>query len=318
MNESLRYDKGLGNSEVYCRVTNGNLFFNFSTIAWVGTEVAGCRVFLTEYPDTSTVQSWYAGVIPPVPVGGPYGVDVVRLSTGAVIGNDFITQSVDVVLPIDSSAIKASELFDVVLQRLAAIKKPIQIDFFNALNATVDIIFRRLLVRKSEIIEGSFSQAVIAPTATVTLPGDFFGFAERPYLSGTTSLLDPIPAEMKSGLSASSTPLYYELRGRTMTLYPVPVSNITVIGQYYQKPVKITSLSASVPFNSLFDFAIQEAVIDICQMGMAAITDKNFTALLYKQIDEILPFRAPRQISFMATQVHSQRFYRGSSPYYFN
>jgi len=103
-----------------------------------------------------------------------------------------------------------------------------------------------------------------------------------------------------------------------MTMFPIPIANVTVMGQYYKKPVKLQSMSDAVPFNSLFDFAIQEAVIAVCQMGMAAITDKNFSAILYKQIDEVLPFRAPRQVQFRQTIEAGQRNAMGSSPYYFN
>ena len=364
MNESLRTDKGLGNSEVYARVVNGALFYDFSAVAWVSVETSGCRVFLAEYPDSSPVQSWYAGNLPPVPAGGPYGVDIVRLSSGTVIGNDFITQSTDVVLPLPTSAGNTQDIFDIVLQRLAAIKKPIQMDFFTAINATIDIIFRRLLIRKSEIVQGSFAQSVTAPPAynpastytvglytnygnqifqcstaitvpeafntahwtlvdpttspiTITLPNDFFGFSERPYLQGRRILLEPLPVEAKAVLNSASTPIYYELRGNIATLYPIPVTNVTVMAQYYKKPAKITGITDNIPFNGLFDFAIQEAVVDICQMGMAVLIDKNFTGILYKQIDEVLSFRAPRQVHFRQTVEGNQRNNAGSSPYYF-
>jgi len=315
MNESIRYDKGLGNSEVYARVVNNTQFYNFSTVAWVDSEVSGCRIFLTEYPDSSTTQSWYAENLPAVPVGGPYGVDIVRLSSGDTIGNDLITQSTDVVLPIDDSVIKAQDIFDVVLQRLAAIKKPIQLDFYGSLNATIDIIFRRLLLRQSDIIQGSFSQAVVAPATTITLPADFFGFSERPYISGTKCLLNPLPSESKMSFTEASTPRYYELRGKTATLYPTPSQNVTILAQYYKKPVKITAFTDNIPFNGLFDFAIQEAVIDVCQMGMAVVIDKNFMGILYKQIDEVLSFRTPKQVGFFQTIEGGQRI--PTSPYYF-
>jgi hypothetical protein len=365
MNEAIRYDNGLGNAEIYARVTNGLSYYNFSSALWVGYDAIGCRVFMHEYPDNSTTQSWYAIALPLIPAGGPYGVDIVRLSSGLVIGNDIIPQSTDVVLPILSSLTTVEDIFDVVLQRLAAIKKPIQLDFFTSLNLAVDIIFRRLLVRRSEIVQGSFAQAVTAPATyssastyaigtyvnygnhiylcnttisvpeafnathwtsidsttspvSITLPGDFFGFSERPYIQGRRCLLEPLPVEAKATISSPATPLFYELRGNTATLYPIPTENITVMAQYYKKPAKLTALTDGIPFNELFIFAIQEAVIDICQIGVAAVVDKTFTAVLYKQIDEILPFRAPRQVRFRQTIEGGQRAAMGSTPYYFN
>lgn len=92
MNESLRYTKGLGNAEIYVRIPSAGTFWDFTASAWSGTEITTCRVFMTEFPDTSTLTSWYLAEFTP-PVGGPYSVEIVRLSTGEVVGNDIIYAS---------------------------------------------------------------------------------------------------------------------------------------------------------------------------------------------------------------------------------
>jgi len=88
MQEALRYDKGLGNEAIYSRVTNGATFWDFIALAWVGAETGNCRMFMDEFDDTSATQSWYWAELLP-PGAGPYNIDVVLLSSGAVIGNDF-------------------------------------------------------------------------------------------------------------------------------------------------------------------------------------------------------------------------------------
>jgi hypothetical protein len=91
MNESLRYDSGLGNNEVYARVVHNSSFWDFSTLSWQVTETQTCRVSLTETVTNTDGTSWYVGAFNSPP-GGIFPVEIVRVSTGAIIGND-ITQN---------------------------------------------------------------------------------------------------------------------------------------------------------------------------------------------------------------------------------
>jgi hypothetical protein len=97
LNQTIRYDKGLGNAEVYARIINGATFWDFVALAWVGAETSHCRVFLAEFDDTSATQSWYYAQITP-PTGGPWPVEIYRLS-GVLIGNDFAFYSAPLVGP---------------------------------------------------------------------------------------------------------------------------------------------------------------------------------------------------------------------------
>jgi len=296
-------------------------------------------------------------------VGGPYGVDIVRYSTGLVIGNDFITQSVDVVLPLPTFVTSAQDIFNVVLQRLSSINKPIQVDFITAMNYVTDIIFRRLLVRNDDLAKGSFSLSITAPpvyspASTYTLgqwvnyansiyqantpitvpeawnaahwtavdatqglyagalPSDFFGFCERPFIQGMRWLLNPLPNECRAAMTSPSTPQYYELRGMRVTIFPIPTANLVLDCQYYAKPVPFALLTDGVPWDGLFDLAIQESVIQVCMSGLGVLADKTFNAILYKQVDEVLSFRSPKQVRFFQTIEGGQRGPMGVSPYY--
>jgi hypothetical protein len=56
-----RYEKGHGNSSIYARVRNqASGFWNFTTQAWVLSESANTKSFLTEYPDTDPIDSLYS------------------------------------------------------------------------------------------------------------------------------------------------------------------------------------------------------------------------------------------------------------------
>ncbi len=83
----VRTDIGLGNAAVYARLRNATgQFYNFVTPGW-GTLVANAKTFLTEVADSDLATSLYVSTVT-VPTGGPWIVEVVRDSTGAVYGYD--------------------------------------------------------------------------------------------------------------------------------------------------------------------------------------------------------------------------------------
>lgn len=84
---SLIYDKGLGDIAIYTRLLYGAGFWDFIALAESATDTADCRVYLSEIPTTSAVNSWYRGNVT-LPPGGPYAVEIILLSTGAIIGDD--------------------------------------------------------------------------------------------------------------------------------------------------------------------------------------------------------------------------------------
>ena len=77
---------GLWNSEIYARIVSIGGYYDFALLSWSPTETANCRTFLTEIPGPSQLVSGYYTTITP-PAGGPYSIEIVRLSTGQVIGN---------------------------------------------------------------------------------------------------------------------------------------------------------------------------------------------------------------------------------------
>lgn len=113
MLESLRYDKGLGNAAVYARIPNAGQFWDFVGAAWAATETADCKLFMTEFADSSEVSSWYYVELTP-PDGGPYSIEIVQDSTDAVIGND-ITSSLALIGP---GTVKCADLITTAARQL--------------------------------------------------------------------------------------------------------------------------------------------------------------------------------------------------------
>ncbi|KKW05295.1 MAG: hypothetical protein UY41_C0057G0001 [Candidatus Moranbacteria bacterium GW2011_GWE1_49_15] len=314
MNESFRYDKGLGDAAIYMRLLNSaGEFYDFLATSFVSVENANCQLLMTEFPDSSTEQSWYY-VTFESPAGGPFAIEIVLVSTAEVIGYDTVFSSTEAS---EAGETSIGDLLDIVIGRFAKINKPPMIDFLTAANMTMDIIYRRLMTKKSELILGSFSQAVLANASTVTLPTDFQGFFERPYISGSTWHLDPLPGEYRASLTTPGRPQFYELRGTTMTLFPRTSAALTIVGQYYKKPVKFTALTNVIPYNGLIDNVLQEGSIAVGMTGMGALLDAQFQAIMSKMIDEVLAFRSPRTVRFHYTYENSQRM-RGAHPDYFN
>jgi len=85
MKRGTRYTKGAGNAALYLRARDDGSFWNFTTLAWVGSESADTKKLLTEYADASATESYYSVTFTP-PTGGPWNVDIVEVSTGDVIG----------------------------------------------------------------------------------------------------------------------------------------------------------------------------------------------------------------------------------------
>lgn len=85
---SIRYDKSLGNSALAVRLRNATgQFWNFSTLAWVNSQVSACLTYLSEAADGDPTESLYVSAIT-VPSGGPFIQEIITVSDGLVIGAD--------------------------------------------------------------------------------------------------------------------------------------------------------------------------------------------------------------------------------------
>lgn len=190
------------------------------------------------------------------------------------------------------------DVLDKVLGRVSRQGIVAEYSFMDAANAVQQIITRRLLLKKSDLLLEDFTAAIVAPASTFTLPTGFKGFAERPYLSGTSTHLMTLPRELRSQLTTPGTPKFYEMRGTTVKLFPTPSANVTVVGVYYKEPTAFTTLTATMPFGGLADDIFVEGITRLAVTGMKTAIDPEFLAMIYNQLEEILSSRAPRQVYF--------------------
>ena len=178
---------------------------------------------------------------------------------------------------------------------------PDRANIYPALNRAVMMISKRLFYHKSTLVQGSLSVSVDASSSSVSMPSDFFGLMESPYINGKTYALLPVPDQTtKLNYTSDSTPIYYEMRGPTMYFYPGTSSAITINGGYWKKPTALTPPSDEIPFNGLFDDAIQEALIQVYTSDGNGSRVGALQNLISNAVDAVIPYldlQAPKQFN---------------------
>jgi len=309
------YQPGLGDSDLYVRrrkrVGADQYYWNFATSEYDAAESVSTKVFLTEVADT-TFSSLYSLTTALPASADTYVEEVVQTSTGDIVQQNMPATGTDVTAN-EYAGTTLQNTLDLALQRAASLKMTAKMPFMNAVNMALDIIYKRLLIRKSDLVKASFSSSITANVNTCTLPTNFNGFFERPYFSGYTTLLDPLPTESRAYLTTAGTPRYYEIKGTTLYLHPTPSIAFTLVGNYMVKPTALSALTDAVPFNGLIDWLFLDTVLKISEGGMAVIADPVFRTALYSQLEEILSFRAPKMVRMLMTIESSQRGSAGPS-----
>ena len=128
--------------------------------------------------------------------------------------------------------------------------------------------------------------------AAALLPADFWGMRSKPALEGARFPLNPIPSQTaRLYYSGRTGPVeYYNLAGDKMNLYPGTASDIIIIGDYWKKPVRLTDMEDVLPFNDLFNDAIEEYLVAVLGGGpMAAVVSTK--AILIDSVDLIVKMR---------------------------
>ena len=166
-------------------------------------------------------------------------------------------------------------------------------NIYPALNRAIRLVSKRLKYHGSSSVKGALSVSITAGASSGTLPTDFWGLLGEPYISGETYALKPLP-DLRTKLiySTASTPIYYEIYGSTINLIPGSSGAATVLGDYWQRPTKITKPTDTIPYLELWDDVIQEALIHIYSTGGSSV-DANYISMMenfiYKSIDEVIP-----------------------------
>ena len=136
-------------------------------------------------------------------------------------------------------------------------------DLIHIVNMAIRAIAKRLYVLGSDIITGQLSVAIVVATedAYGVLPADFWGLKDKPYLSGYTYSLVPLPSQdVALYYPSTGVPIYYKIKGLNIYVIPEASANCTIIGDYFQKPTLVTASTSAIPFNELFDDLICEYI----------------------------------------------------------
>lgn len=178
-----------------------------------------------------------------------------------------------------------SDIFDAIGHRM-----PEKSNRYPALNNVVRLIAKRLFWHKSDLCVASLSVAVTASSEYASMPTDFWGLMQKPYINGKTWSLEPLPTKENAltMLSADGEPRYFRMKGAAgvwrMYLYPNNSSAITINGDYFSRPTQLTKLSDTIPFNEMFDEVIQEGMVLFYTQGGTALAN-----IISEAVDNIVP-----------------------------
>jgi hypothetical protein len=141
-------------------------------------------------------------------------------------------------------------------------------DLIHIVDQAAKTIAKRLYVLGSELITHRMSISLIAGQSSCSLPSDFWGFKENPFIDGKTYPLIPLPSlDTELTYTSSGDPVYYKVRGTKLYVVPTTATAYTVKGDYFQKPTALTSSTSTLPFNELFDDVIAEYIMRFFRKG---------------------------------------------------
>lgn len=178
-------------------------------------------------------------------------------------------------------------LFDILLPGMT---EPARCGILEAVREVQGIIAGRLLLKRSELLlkdpDGTIDYAVDAQSGS--LPADFWGLAQRPYVAGETPL-GSLNNQDTAGLQDSATPKYYKLIGKTtLKVYPPTDTEITLQVPYFFKPPVLTDLANDLPFEAEFDSVFIEGCKGVLTRGLAVVADSGFVSVIQSQVDGVL------------------------------
>lgn len=163
-------------------------------------------------------------------------------------------------------------------------------NIYPAINRALRILNKRLMYHNSDLVTGSLNVSVLASADTATMPSDFWGLRGFPYISGDTTPLRPLP-DKRTALfyPDDAVPLYYEVHGQTLKLIPGTASAITILGDYWQRPTKITGPNDTIPYFEQFDDAISEFLVEAVKVKPSP--EGVLQQIIVRSVDELVPIR---------------------------
>lgn len=191
---------------------------------------------------------------------------------------------------------------------------PPTLPFIAAVQAVQDVIMWRLWEKKSDLLMATWASArQTIPEgggdipATVTLPSDFLGIAELPYIEweedGETQVrtLNPISRHRSQYVTLDpAVPSEYEIRGTSIQVFQTPsVEYILNLG-YFARPAVLAALTDSLPWNGAYDQLFTDAVLQMAGIGgMLAVVTPTLSNAIALAVDTQAPLRTGRSVRWL-------------------
>jgi hypothetical protein len=179
------------------------------------------------------------------------------------------------------------ELFKQVMTRLGP--GPALCSIFEAVTVVQGVIANRLLLKRSELLvkEPPETLDFLAGDQRKNLPSDYRELSGRPYVAGSTPL-GPLGARDTSMLQEAGVPKFFQVRGRTLVVYPPADGAYTVQIPYFFHPPAVTAMTDELPFYGEFDAVLVEGCAAMLKHGLVVVADPAFAALIQSQVDAVL------------------------------
>lgn len=177
------------------------------------------------------------------------------------------------------------ELFEIVVQR---VENPI-CSLIDAVRGVQQVIVNQMLMKRSDLVSENLMVSYSGSSAT--MPEGFHAVAELPWLTGSvTGKLFPVGNLDKStsSMNTAGTPKYYEVKGRTMTLFPPASAVGSMIVPAFVRPAVPTTMSDELPFSGAFDEVFIEGVVAVATNGLSMVADRGFAGVIISQVDQVL------------------------------
>jgi hypothetical protein len=189
--------------------------------------------------------------------------------SGSGTGTPAITPSV-------STPSTMATLLDEFLDRIPEDKL---LDLFHGTNMAIRTIAKRLYFHESDLVRGELSLPFLADAEYGDLPADFWGLMSKPWIVGSRGTLIPLPdVETRLTNSGSGVPRFFDVAGMRLLIFPSTASAIIVGGLYFQKPTPVEDMTDALPYNGLFDDALQEYILAALTTGNI-LSDTMYTAM---------------------------------------
>jgi hypothetical protein len=133
------------------------------------------------------------------------------------------------------------------------------------------------------------AQTITSDASFGWLPADFWGLKDKPYLlPSNRQVLVPLPSvEMALLYSSAGLPLYYQIRGTHFSVWSPTASTYTIAGDYFAKPVDVTTTTDTIPYNGFFDDAYCEMVNWFYRKDKERPTIQSMQEFLYESVDAV-------------------------------